>query len=501
MSARLNVLRLRRGRTVGIGLIAIMGFLVFGFVFLEPVASSLPVIAPPEETNPFEIPFVEEVIPDTVQEEVGQSTEEIEEIVKDVSTDQGLIQIDDFDGSTTPDPEPDNQIICVVPDLIQTPELQTPEPFQPVETPMPSIDITPEIESKPIIPFDIDTIQSSVVCVEQEQITSEDPVLVQIIDETKDTNADIILPDTGSDTIQIIAEVTKTDSLGFSTVSETSFDLFVQSFLVEQGTNRDFESGSLEIRIRAIASNPDFTITGSSNFDLLIGGNTIFTMQVPVTFSGISGEDGVIGQFGGTSGSFVFFFADHLDEFPTLGTTMLEMKLNNVDINLDSRENFGATVLDLFTMNIDTDPDQILITDEQGEVQRIYPKDTKIRYFNSGDRVRDDSKRCLSSWTMHGGTIELYDSENNLLIKNELRVIPCIVTGAFPADLLLFRNQEYRLVHTLDSNPETNFDIKFTTPKSQKIFNLGCYWSNSIGVGCTYPNADGSDVLRAPPLQ
>ncbi len=34
MSARLNVLRLRRGRTVGIGLLAVMGFLIFGFVFL-----------------------------------------------------------------------------------------------------------------------------------------------------------------------------------------------------------------------------------------------------------------------------------------------------------------------------------------------------------------------------------------------------------------------------------------------------------------------------------
>jgi len=34
MSARLNVLRLRRGRSVGIGLLLIMGFLVFGFVFV-----------------------------------------------------------------------------------------------------------------------------------------------------------------------------------------------------------------------------------------------------------------------------------------------------------------------------------------------------------------------------------------------------------------------------------------------------------------------------------
>jgi len=34
MSARLNVLRLRRGRTVGVGLLAVMGFLIFGFVFL-----------------------------------------------------------------------------------------------------------------------------------------------------------------------------------------------------------------------------------------------------------------------------------------------------------------------------------------------------------------------------------------------------------------------------------------------------------------------------------
>ena len=67
MSARTNVLRLRRGRTVGFGLIVIMGFLLFGFIFLVDEPTKI-VIVPDDPATPIdeeiviELPPIEEII-------------------------------------------------------------------------------------------------------------------------------------------------------------------------------------------------------------------------------------------------------------------------------------------------------------------------------------------------------------------------------------------------------------------------------------------------------
>jgi hypothetical protein len=72
MSARLNVLRLRRGRTVGAGMIGIMTFLILGFVFLtdEPLIIEITeeidlTVCPPycDEALPFLIPIPEFDVP------------------------------------------------------------------------------------------------------------------------------------------------------------------------------------------------------------------------------------------------------------------------------------------------------------------------------------------------------------------------------------------------------------------------------------------------------
>ena len=237
-------------------------------------------------------------------------------------------------------------------------------------------------------------------------------------------------------------------------------------------------------------------ISGSANLDLLIDNMTIFLTPVHTTFSGESGEDGITGVFQGTSSDFTFFFADHIDRFRESGVTELEIKLNDVDLTLDSRDSFGATELDLFSMTIDADPNLLLITNEEGGIEKVYPKDTFLFYTNSGDRQMQGNN-CRSYWTRDGGTIDLYDSENNLLKTGRLSVKPCASHEAIRDNL--FRDQTYRLVHISPDRPETNFDITFTTPKSQKNYNLGCYWSNSIGVGCTHPTPDGIDIVRVPP--
>lgn len=457
MADKKNILRLRRGRSIGFALIGIMGFLIAGFVF-QPVLSSIDNIAPEQQ---FEIPITEfepEVTPETTLEDIGTPKEEIDEIIKDAE-EGDIIDVGD-------------------------PELDTiPEPISCTDSDPP-------------------------VCNDQEPITSDDPVIEQIIDETKDTITDIVLPDTGSNTIRLIAEVTKTDSDGVSTVVTSSFDVPLQALFAESQTNRDFENGSLEIRLRAISSNPDFELTGKGNLDILIANTTIFTSQIPVSFSGISGEDGVTGAFtsqtGQKSNVFTFLFSQFIDRFPTQGSTPLEIKLNGLQLTLDSREQFGASQLDLFSMTIDTDPDLVIIIDEEGIPQRVYPQDTRFRYANYGDKFID-AGQCRSYWIRHSGTIELYDTrgemDDQLLFSKKLAPIPCTTNTVI--DTMLQRNNEYRLMHTLAGTTEniqdTIFDVTFTTPKSQKNFFFACDWDQFAGVSCTYPSSDASQTLRAPP--
>ncbi len=62
-----NVLRLRRGRTVGLGLIVIMGFLLFGFVFLVDEPTQIVIVpddpfTPEDEEIVIELPPIEDIL-------------------------------------------------------------------------------------------------------------------------------------------------------------------------------------------------------------------------------------------------------------------------------------------------------------------------------------------------------------------------------------------------------------------------------------------------------
>lgn len=437
-SSIVNRNRLIRSRLTGVILIGIMGFLVIGIVF-QPVASSISNVAPQTQ---FEIPIPENIPPPVNRPEINpDATVCVEE-------------------STEPE--------CI--------ETTEPEP-------------------------------------EQEPITSDDTVIEQIIDETKDTISDVVLPDIGSKTLTLVSEVSKIDSTGFSTVVTKSFDVIGLSFFVEDESNRDFENGFLEIKINIKSPDPQDLITGSSTMDILIGNQTIFTEQIPMTVSEISGVNGTNMEFisptGTKSDSFTFSFADNLDKFPVQGVTKVEVKINNLNLELDSTEQFGATSLDIFSMNIATDPDLVIVQNEEGETQRIYPKDISFKYHNSG-RFSLDGTQCRGYNTRDAGTIEIFDSENTLLQSGQLKIgsdtygINC-GRNFNVLSLTLDRDTTYRLVHTAnpttDSTLSTQFDVTFTTPKSQKNYSLQCFWGNLPPLAwntCSHPSPDGSEIILKP---
>lgn len=344
-------------------------------------------------------------------------------------------------------------------------------------------------------------------------ITSEDPPLEQVCDEDPDNVLCevIVEPTIDENTVTISGLITKTDSDSVSTVVETAFDIPLQSLFIDPESNRDFRTGSLDIRVVGDTSATDLSLTGSADFDILIANQTIFTEPIQISFNKAQGSGDITTGFnidGETKNGFLLSFQDYIDKFPEQGTTELQINLNNVEITIDSRESFTSPELNLLTMTIDSDPNLILITNEQGDVERVLPIDGGLAYHNLGLFSLDNSGsgQCRGYNTRHSGTIEIFDSENVLLQSGILKVGNTYSSecGRFwnALNLVLERDTEYRLVHSGDTDTTANFDITFKTPLSQKDYSLRCYYGNSAPLAwhtCTYPSADGTEILHAPP--
>lgn len=354
-------------------------------------------------------------------------------------------------------------------------------------------------------------------CMEVPPISSEDPPIEQIIDEIPEEEpVQIILPDPEviENTVRLFSKVTKIDSDLVSTVIETGFDIPLAQLFVESASNRNFDSGSLVIEILGNTSATDLSLVGTAELDILIANQTVLIQPLQVSFSKTTDTGEVIGEFvsptGQKSNDFAFFFADNLDKFPTQGTTELKITLNNVEITIDSRESFASSELNLLTMTIDTDPNLLLITNEQGDIERILPKDIGLTYHNLGSiSIRSNGLQCGGYHVRDSGNIEIFNSEGTSLDSGRLKLGDTYGTACGRLynviQVTLDRDTEYRLVHTDTTDPSADFDITFKTPISQKNFGLRCYHGTaSAGQGlawynCNYPSPDGSEILYAPP--
>jgi len=391
-------------------------------------------------------------------------------------------------------------------------------------------------------------------------ITSDDPPIKQIIDEIDDGDEEripilcteenlescqplqiqVCPPLCGSNNIRISSLVTKTDSAGEVTFTTQRLDIPLSSFFVEDTTNIDYSKGFLEIRTKLFPSNPDLRVSGTALFDILINNKSALSQPADYQVNGkpcfiecaipaiFCGDDdacsfihfnigSVNGIFVSTTGikspSFLFSIGKNIDKFDILqGVNVLEFVLLDVDIKLTQEvqcvtspcdpvnvESFVANKLVLFTMDITRDPDLIIITDEEGGTSRVFPTDDRFTYTNSGDSLVDRGT-CRTYYSRPSGTIELYDSENNLLKSSRLGASKCKVFTSI--DIMLQRDQTYRLVHTsvgtTNDVSKSLFDIKFTTPISQKNLRFGCHWFAGFGVSCTYPNFDVTETIRIP---
>lgn len=370
--SRLDSLRQNRARSVGVSLIAIMGFLIAGFVF-QPIASSIDNIAP----------FVDDL-----------------------------------------------------------------------EVPFPDFPDEPNFE---------------------EPVTSDDPIVTQIGDENID-NPISVYPT--SETIGLLVEVTKIDSEGVRTTEEFRQEFVPLAFLGEQDTGRDFSEGSLEFRIW-IETESQVSFNGNGFFSFRLNGVSDSGL-VGLVVAGIPDQSGLIPVgFVTTEGSsqlYKYSIAQNIEKFPLDSTTEVSARVFDFNVLQDLRDEFTIDSATVFTMDIINSQDAVVLENEEGGVDIIFPNDDTLK---------------ISASTQGGnlpipviGSVSVVDEEQTVLATSSGTVMNTADSdGSFGestslVDLEIARNSRY----TLQVGLPTPLSFVLDTPISQKNYGFSCrlYYDESV---------------------
>ncbi|MCP6727448.1 MAG: hypothetical protein KJI69_05565 [Patescibacteria group bacterium] len=226
------------------------------------------------------------------------------------------------------------------------------------------------------------------------QTTSEDPPLEQSCDIDPDNPlCQIISP---SNSLQLISKVEKTDSQGVTTVSEEIFEVPAFAFLVEDPTDRDFRTGFLNYQL-FLKGLPNTMYVGTGKVDLFVGDQSIFTEPTSIEINSVSDVDGMVQvQFlsptGIPSSALLFTFDDEFDKFGNEQITLIRFNLVDLSVS-DQTENFSLVDQDVFTLDIARDDIKLIIIDETGTTDRVYPTDSRIVITSKAKTIR--GTQCL----------------------------------------------------------------------------------------------------------
>jgi len=209
-------------------------------------------------------------------------------------------------------------------------------------------------------------------------VFSEDPIIVQICDELN--------LDCGSTTFVLSSTVTKIDSAGEVEVVEGRFGFEQLALFVEDVSDKDYSTGRLIIELK-IEGDPNIPIsgTGQAQLGLLIPTNefpTLLTPDLELQVEETTNADGkatvfFIGPTGALSPNFIFEFANNINKFPNEAITPLSLHLDFLIVD-DGINDFAIRNIELFSMDIARDDQKILIVNEEGITERVYPSDSRI---------------------------------------------------------------------------------------------------------------------------
>ncbi len=283
-------------------------------------------------------------------------------------------------------------------------------------------------------------------------------------------------------TLSLVSNTIKIDNTGTRFESTTNTDIPLLSFFVEDTTNLDFDQGFIEQTL-LLKTDPNSMITGSGTFSVLIANQTIFTEPTPISFTGISDENGelqidFVSPSGFKSRLFTFKFADFVTDFNPTGLSKMRFVVEDLIVNVNGFE-FGLATSDILTFDIARDPNRIIISDEQGGKLRVFPTDDAFNFSSSGGSysyrqcaVNSPTFGCqryrtikVSLPAISVGSMQLFQviDGNDVLLET---------SNSGTGNLLstfIQRDEVYKLLFT---NPAGS--ISFKTPEEQMNYSFNC---------------------------
>lgn len=416
-----NVLRLRRGRSVGFGLIAIMGFLIAGFVF-EPIASSIPDLAPQVESNRLTIPINELEQGDNVSDILDKIPEEVIDDVIDnpiTSTDKIEEQLKD---EVINDPI---GTILVCPPYCGSDSIK-------IITTVGKTDSSGK-RTETVSSFDLTAL--ALFSRDQELREFENGALDVSI-KAFPSNPELRLDGTAT------------------------FDILIN--------NKSALTLPIQVKASGVPSQPIVCVTTPCNQPDDVG-------SVRVNFISMSGQQ---------SQNYILQFKDNLNKFQN-GDSIIEMVLTDIDFKLDSKIQFGGDKLILFKMDIERDDKNILITNEEGVPVKSLKTDNDITIISSTMFPNTAMPRINNIILREGNVLDegkiIAQGDPSLFAHQETNGTSVSIEG-FPLE----RNTSYNIRVTGDvifpsvSSVKWFFDFNtvINTPQSQKDYTFSIIYNN-----------------------
>ncbi len=451
----INRNRLIRSRGTGLVVIAIMGFLIAGFVF-QPAVSQIPFVAPNIDQLKIDFPDV------TVAE--GTCEQEVLDIIE-----------------ANPD--------------IQPPIIDPCDQFVSEEEIAEILDMQPN--------FNV-------------TISSDDPPLKQLGDLVNDTEiVDAILPQ--SDKIGLLVEVTTIDSNGTRTIKEFRQGFTPLAFFGDPFGAVDLTDGSLEFRMW-VETDPDTTVTGSGAYALNLIHHIDRNLPQDkidqtglVTVSGQADQNGLVTiEFvditGQKSNVFTFDFTpENIDLFfPLNSRGLINFDISNFKIQKDFREDFEIASVEIFSIEIINSEDAVIFQNIDGTKEVILPSDNKLTISSVSSIVLQPCSTGICQYAglprPAVGSITVVDSSGLAVAGSPVFAgSPLIGSGDIkvrpqpPLDVIdinLVRGETYTIII---SEP-TPITFSISSPLSQTNFSYSCMLTGTNSASLLYGSVQLQDV-------
>jgi len=351
-------------------------------------------------------------------------------------------------------------------------------------------------QEESVIPLDetnemADEMNDGLMDIIRENMTefSEDPPVVQICDQLGLA--------CGTETVEVEAVITKIDFNGTRFVVTETFAIPQLAFFVEDTSNINFRDGFVELELFLKTEPSRLLEIIDADFDVTVGGQSIFQTPIKLEASGITTADGrlpidFVSPTGIPSSRYTFDIEQNIGLFPQDSTTPIVMTLKKLDLTRNNVDLFAIDDQTIFSMDIVREAVRVIIQNEKtGELERVFPSDSKLiihsKQFCVMGRIcgtiSTSTNPLIACPTVANSCVAFIDrpqiGRTELLLDGELFAFDNGGNTDFAVDIDVRRDENYTMTVFF---PMVQTELEYGKSQQSKIFE--CFTEGTV----TYNN-------------